>query len=375
MNFPVFEPYIGNDELDACKAALDCKYLGMGSFVGRFEAALADFLRLGTERHIVAVSTGHAALHLAFMALEINDSHEVITPSFNNIADIQAISAVGARPVFCDVRTDDLCIDPAKVEELINERTRAIIAIDYGACIADHQALAQISKRYGVPIVHDAAHSFGSLYKSQPIGHQGFFTMLSFDPIKNITCIDGGALIFEDKSYVEMLREMRLIGMSQRIEDSYCDKRDWSYDVHRLGFRYHMPNLHAAIGLSQLARFEEISMRRITLYETYYARLSGESRLTLQTLRADVVPFIFCLRVPADLRKSFKDFLKQHGIETGIHWTPCHNFSKFAKCKSGDLSSTNKIAKEIVSLPFYPGLELDDVHYICDKIISFLHSN
>lgn len=374
MSYPVFEPYIDADELMACKSALDCKYLGMGSFVGEFETALGEFLELGDERHVVTFSTGHAALHLAFMALNIGPSDEIITPSFNNIADLQAISAVGAQPVFCDIDLNSLCIDPAKVSGLISEKTKAIIAMDYGARLADHEALNAIGKEHGIPVVHDAAHSFGSKYKSQHVGHQGDFTMLSFDPIKNITCIDGGALVFKDKAYVTQFQEMRLIGMSQRTEDSYKNQRDWNYDVHRLGFRYHMPNLHASIGLSQLNKFSDIKERRRILYKAYHSRLENHPLLETQgILENDVVPFILCLRVPAENRSGLKKYLLENGIETGIHWTPGHYFSLYSDCRSGDLSVTNKIGDEIISLPFYPALNVDDVDFICAKILEYMN--
>jgi dTDP-4-amino-4,6-dideoxygalactose transaminase len=370
--YPVFQPFIDAEEVEACRAALDCKYLGMGSFVGQFESELADFMQLGNQRQVLAFSTGHAALHLALMLLDVGLGDEVITPSFNNIADFQAISAVGAIPVFCDITEPSLCIDPTKIPALINEKTKAIIAIDYGARLADHATLRAISKQYGIPVIHDAAHSFGSRYQSMHVGHQHALTMLSFDPIKNITCIDGGALIFEDERYATPLREMRLIGMSQKIGENYSNKRDWKYDVHRLGFRYHMPNLHAAIGLAQVRKFAEIKRRRQLHYQIYHRRLSGHPIFTLQgSLQPDIVPFILCLRVRRENREGLIQHLGANNIETGFHWTPGHQFSMYSGCRSGGLSVTERIAEEIISLPFFPRLEESDIDVICDVIDDY----
>jgi dTDP-4-amino-4,6-dideoxygalactose transaminase len=373
MSYPVFKPFLGPDDLDACRSALDSGYLGMGSFVGDFEKALSDVLELGNERHLVTCSTGHAALHMAFMVMGIGPSDEVITPSFNNIADLQAISALGAEPVFCDVDPHTLCIDAEKIGELVTEKTKAIIAMDYGAALADLARVSEVARRYAIPMVHDAAHSFGSRHSGLPVGHQAPFTMLSFDPIKNITCIDGGALVVEDPEHVRQLREIRLIGMTQRVEASYANRRDWGYDVERLGFRYHLANLHAAIGLSQIAKFEEIKSRRRDIYTTYRENLSEQEDVQLQgDLAKDVVPFILCARVPGPRRAALKDHLKSHGIETGIHWRPGHTFSMYRDCRKGDLSVTNRIAQEIVSLPFYPDLQREDVRFICARINDFL---
>lgn len=372
MTFPVFQPFLGPEELAACGAALESRYLGMGSFVGEFERSLAEMLKLGEDRHVVTFSTGHAAMHLGLLAIGVGPGDEVITPSFNNIADFQAIDATGAQSVLCDVDETSLCIDPARIGELVTDKTKAIVAMDYGATIADHEGVAKVAAEAGIPVFHDAAHSFGSSYKGKPMGHHGNLTMLSFDPIKNITCIDGGALVVDDAALVEPLREMRLIGMSQRVETSYNNKRDWGYDVHRLGFRYHLANLHASIGLSQMAKFGEIRTRRRTLYQAYFERLDGLSSCTTQgPLGDEIVPFIMCLRVPAERREAFKAHLLDADIETGIHWKPGHMFTRYKDSRSGPLDVTDRIASEIVSLPFYPDLTVENVELICDKIRGF----
>lgn len=372
MRFPVFKPFLGADDLDACRSALDCGYLGMGSFVGDFEKKLSQILRLGEDRHIVTCSTGHAALHMALMTIGIGPGDEVITPSFNNIADLQAISAVGAEPVFCDVDSETLCIDPERIGELVSKRTKAVIAMDYGAALAEHSRVSEVARRHGIPVIHDAAHSFGSRCHGRPVGHQAPFTMFSFDPIKNITCIDGGALVVEDVEIARKLREIRLIGMTQRVETSYSNARDWGYDVHQLGFRYHLANLHAAIGLSQISKFDEIVRRRQQLYSTYYDNLIGVEQIRLQgRLDEDVVPFIMCIRVPAQQRPALKEHLSSHGIETGLHWRPGHTFSLYRNCRAGDLTITDRVGGEIVSLPFYPDLSIDDAKMICFQIKEF----
>src|SRR5262245_30744084 len=133
---PVFRPVIDEDVLHAARTALESGWLGMGSYVGDFEKALATFI--GGERRVVAVSTGHAALHLALLLAGAGPGDEVITPSFNNAADFQAILATGAQPVFCDIDERTLCIDPGKAQELVTSRTRAIIATDYACMLCDH---------------------------------------------------------------------------------------------------------------------------------------------------------------------------------------------------------------------------------------------
>jgi len=198
---PVFKPLIEQEEINAAVKSLEVGWLGMGASVGQFEKAMQSYI--GCEgRYVVAVSTGHAALHLAMMLIGLEPGDEVITPSFNNIADFQAILAVGATPVFCDIRDDTLCIDVTKAEKLIGPRTKAVIAMDYDCCLADHDAVAELAAKHNLRVIHDAAHAFGSYYKGNKIGSFSDICMFSFDPIKTLTCIDGGALVVKTKEEV-----------------------------------------------------------------------------------------------------------------------------------------------------------------------------
>ena len=205
---PVFKPLIEKEEIAAAVESLELGWLGMGSYVQQFESSIANICELDSEtgHHVVAVSTGHAALHLSLMMMGVGPGDEVITPSFNNAADFQAIRACGADPVFVDIKEETLCIDADKVEELITDKTKCIICMDYDIFLCDHDAIQKISKRYGIPVLHDAAHSFGSFYKGRPIGNQHDYTMFSFDPVKTVTCIDGGAIIVKGDDNLKNLQ-------------------------------------------------------------------------------------------------------------------------------------------------------------------------
>ncbi|MGE3297379.1 MAG: DegT/DnrJ/EryC1/StrS family aminotransferase [Porticoccaceae bacterium] len=370
-HIPVFKPLIEDEEIQAAVHSLEQGWLGMGASVGAFESALAGVLGC-TDRHAVAVSTGHAALHLALMLIGVKDGDEVITPSFNNIADFQAILAVGAKPVFCDIHEGTLCIDVEKAEKLIGPQTKAIIAMDYGCCLADHDAVADLAARYGIRVIHDAAHSLGSLYKGKQIGSFSDICIFSFDPVKTITCIDGGALIVKTTNDVEALHQMRLIGMGQPASIMYGNQRAWTYDVARLGFRYHMANLHAAIGLSQLRKLSKIISTRQRACRIYNELLYTISDVAPpQSDFSNVTPFLYYIRVPARKRQPLRDFLKDRGVDTGIHWQPGHLFSLFKDSRKGDLSITNKIGGEILSLPLHSFMDERDITQISMHIKDF----
>src|SRR3954449_13127814 len=166
---PVFAPLLEAEELDAARAALELGWLGMGSYVDEFERELGAVMEAG-NRHVAAVSTGHAALHLALLLAGVGPGDEVITPSFNNVADFQAILATGAEPVLCDVDDETLCIDVEKAASLVTKATKAMIATDYACMLCDHRALSDLAERHGVRIVHDAAHSLGSRWEGRAVG-------------------------------------------------------------------------------------------------------------------------------------------------------------------------------------------------------------
>ena len=368
---PVFKPLIEKEEIAATTNALELGWLGMGSFVNKFEEELKEFLEC-SDRYVVSLSTGHAALHLGLLIAGVGPGDEVITPSFNNIADFQAILATGASPVFCDIYEETLCIDLEKAELLVSPKTKAIIVMDYDCFLCDHNKVAKFAKKHNVRVIHDAAHSFGSRYNGKMVGSFSDITMFSFDPVKTITCLDGGALIVKTKEEVAMLHEMRLVGMGQPAEVMYQNKRAWTYNVSRLGFRYHMSNVHAAIGLAQLAKIDLISESRRNVCKYYNSELANIDGLLLPNTNFEgITPFLYYIRVPAEIKEEFKQYMIDNGVDIGVHWQPGHWFDLFKKTRRGDLSVTDKIGHEILSLPLHSCMSKESMDTVVEKIKSF----
>lgn len=370
-NYPVYRPLIEKEEIEAATQALELGWLGMGSYVGQFEEAVKDCINAG-DRYVAAVSSGTAALHLGLLVAGIGRGDEVILPSFNFVAAAQAIIATGAEPVFCDVYDDTLCIDVEKAEELVSPRTKAIMPVDYSGNLSDHDGLTQLAEKYGLRIIHDAAHSFASKYNDKEIGSFSDVCVFSFDPIKTVTCIDGGILVVRSEEELNIIHEMRSVGMKQSTSVTYKNRRPVTRDVQRIGFRYHMANLHAAIGLAQLKKIDRIVKGRRAACLYYNGRLSRVSELILPNSDfKDVTPFIYCVRVPSEMLGSFRDYLGKNGIDTGCHWIPMHTFTFLKNYRKGDLSVTEKVGSEIVTLPLYPDMVKDEQDAIIEKIVSF----
>jgi len=368
---PVFKPLIEEEEMRACREALELGWLGMGSYVGEFENAVKNLVG-ASDRYVAAVSTGHAALHLGLLVAGVGRGDEVITPSFNNAADFQAILATGAEPVFCDVDEASLCINLDQAEQLVSPRTKAIIVMDYDCVLCDHRRVADFAARHNVRVLHDAAHAFGSKYEGKPVGSFSDITMFSFDPVKTITCLDGGVLIVRTEEELTRIREMRLIGMTQPTSVMYTNNRAWTYDMKELGFRYHMANLHAAMGLAQLKKIEKISESRRSACRYYNEHLSQITEVIVpRTDFTDITPFLYYIRVPAADRDALRAFMKEHGVDTGIHWQPGHWFTLFKDCRRIDLSVSDRVGNEILSLPLHSMMATETLDRVIDSIRSF----
>src|SRR3954449_902388 len=368
---PVFAPLLEAEELEAAHRALELGWLGMGSYVGEFESELAALLE-GADRKVAAVSTGHAALHLALLLAGVGPGDEVITPSFNNVADFQAILATGAEPVLCDVDDSTLCIDVDKAAALVTKATKTVIATDYACMLCDHRGLAELAERHGLRLIHDAAHSLGSRYEGRAVGSFSDLAVFSFDPVKTITAIDGGALVVRTEEELERVHEMRLIGMGQPAEQMYGNRRAWTYDVKQLGFRYHLANLHAAIGVAQLAKLPRIAAARraaCTFYNERFAHL--EAVRTPATEFEDVIPFLYYIRVPADARDELRQQLAGVGVDTGIHWQPGHAFTLPRDCKRSDLAATDSVGRELVTLPLHSDHAAGTLERVIEGVSSF----
>lgn len=369
---PVFQPHIGVDTLKAVVDAFSIGWLGMGSLTKEFEEAVSRYLGL-TDRRVVATNTGTSALQLALLVAGIGPGDEVIVPSFNFVADQQAITAVGAMPVFCDIREDNLGIDCAKAEPLISPKTRAIMPLHYAGIPCDLDGVYALADRRGLRVVEDATHAFGSALGGKRIGSFGDLACFSFDPVKVVTSIDGGAVVVRDEKDVERLHHLRLLGIDKDTIERYKNKRAWEYDVVSQGFRYHLSNINASIGLSQLRRADEFISNRQS-YCRLYNRLLGSVRgvIVPKTDFNSISSFIYTIRVSNGARTFVMDHLRKNGIDCGIHFMPVHRYTFYKQCRAGDLSVTNRVGEEVMTLPLHSFMRQELVERIASKVIEAL---
>ena len=366
---PVSRPSICEEELEEVKKVFDTGWLGLGSTVFEFENKLKEYL---SAKNVIAVNTGTTALHIALDAFGISEGDEVIVPSLTFCASIQVITALKAIPVFCEVEPNTLNIDVEDVKRRITSKTKAIMPVHYCGNACDMDTLLAIGKENNIIIVEDAAHAFGSSYKGKKIGSFGDVSCFSFDPIKNITCGEGGAVVLSNDAIAEEIRRKRILGIDKDTWHRYKNERSWFYEVTTQGYRYHMSNINAAIGLAQFKKLNEfIEKKRIIvkLYNEQFKDLDG-----LKLLEWDLnetAPFTYIIRVLDGKRDEMMDFLKERGVGTGIHYIANH-IQPFFLPYAVPLPKTERVWKEILTLPLYYDMSEDDVDLVIKSVTAFL---
>lgn len=367
-SIPIHRPGVGQREADAVARVLESGWLGSGPVVEQFEEAIAEIC--GAE-HVVAVSSGSAALHLAVLALELDPGDEVIVPSLTHVSGPQAVLAAGGRPVFADVEAETANLDPCDAERLIGPRTRALMPVHYAGFACRMDELQGIAARHGLSIVEDAAHAFGSTYRGKPIGSHGNPTCFSFDPVKNVTCGEGGAIATGDVRRAKSIRAAANLGVAADSWHRRGTARPWHYEAAGPGFRYQLSDLNAAVGLAQIESLDEARERKRSLLVRYREELADVDGIT--PLAGDVdtaFPFLCAVRVADGRRDALAAHLARDGIQAWVHFVPCHRQRAFA---SGDvdLPVTDRLGDELLTLPLNLGLTDDDIDAVLDSIRSF----
>jgi dTDP-4-amino-4,6-dideoxygalactose transaminase len=351
-------PSIGGAELARVSEVFASGWLGEGPVVAALETRLCRFTG---SAHAVAVNTGTSALHLALVALGIGAGDEVILPAFTFLADPMAVILAGASPVFADVDPETFDLSPQRVEERLTPRTRAVLPTDFAGLPADTQSLrAVVGPEIG--IVRDAAHSFGSLVRDRPVGTWlgEDVTCFSFDPLKNLTCGEGGALLVEDPHLAQALRTKRNLGRASGAAGSL-----------ELGFRYHMSDINAAIGLAQMERFDELARARRRVARGYDRLLAGRAGIAVPSRDWDaLVPFMYVVRVLDGRRDALGAFLRCHGIHADLRYPPAHQHALFAH-DGAPLPVTERLGRECLSLPLYPSLSEADATRVVETMDAF----
>ena len=370
---PVFLPHIDKSMKKHLDDALNVGWLGMGAYTKEFEDRIGKFLSL-RNRYVIATNTGTSALHLALKIAGIGRGDEVITPSFNYVADHQAIKMAGAKVVMCDISEENLGIDCKKAELLITEKTKAIMPLHFAGIPCDQSAVYKLAKKYKLRVIEDATHAFGTSLNQKKIGSYGDLVCFSFDPVKIITSIDGGCVIVNNKEELERGQHFRLLGVDKDTSIRYQNKRAWDYDVVSEGYRYHLTNIMASVGISQIKNVNQFIKSRQQICRKFNKAFEKIQEIKInKTDYRNISPFIYTIRVNPKKRGELIEYLQKNDIDVGIHFVPVHKHSFFKNSKIGNMSITDKVTREIITLPLHSNMKDEFVTRIINSIKTFFN--
>lgn len=363
---------ISQNEIHAVSKVLKNEFLGMGDQVKIFEKKLESFF----GRPVVCVVNGTAALHLALQACGLKQGDEVLVPTITYLASFQAVTATGASAIACDIDPHTGFVDIDDCKTRITKNTKAIMPVHYSGGVGNFEEIQKFAKKYNLRIIEDAAHAFGTIYNNKLVGSFGDIACFSFDGIKNITSGEGGCIVSNDMQIINQVRDTRLLGVEKDTEKRYSGGRSWIFDVKNQGWRYHMSNIMAAIGIEQLKRFDKLSNKRKKIAKLYDSLLKDIPDITY--LKRDyntVVPHIYVIFFNSPInRNQLRKKLLDLGIETGQHYFPNHKLSLFNRKSSTQYPGADLFYKRSLTLPLHPDILVKDVKYIVRSILKLINN-
>jgi UDP-4-amino-4-deoxy-L-arabinose-oxoglutarate aminotransferase len=370
---PFSRPSIGDEEIAAVEQVLRSGWITTGPKNQQLEEHFANYVGC---RHAVALSSATGAMHVTLLALGIGPGDEVITPSQTWVSTANMICLLGATPVFVDVDRDTLMSSVEHIEAAITPRTRAIIPVHYAGAAFDLDPLYALADKHGIPVIEDAAHAAGTVYKNRHVGAKGT-AIFSFHAIKNMTCAEGAMFVTDDETLASRVRMLKFHGLGVDAYDRLTHGRKPQAQVIEPGFKYNLADINAAIALVQLQRLDDINAKRTALAKAYLQRLEGS---LVQPLAIAAYPqqhawHLFILRIDAERcgldREAFMKSLQEHNIGTGIHFIATHLHTYYRqRFPNIYLPNTEWNSARLCSIPLFPDMTLDDV----DRVVSAIES-
>jgi perosamine synthetase len=365
---PVFRPWYDGAELQSVAEVFESGWIGLGPKTTEFEQRFAAYVGVP---YAVAVNSATAALHLALKILEVGGG-EVVTTPMTFVSTNHAILYNDAEPVFADIEADTLNIDPESIEENLTDRTRAIVVVHYGGHAADMDRILALAAERGLPVVEDVAHGMGGSYKGRMLGSLGTVGSFSFHAVKNLATGDGGMISLADQEADAWLRRLRWVGIDKDTWDrsEVDEKYSWYYTVQELGYKYHMNDITAAIGLAQLDKLDEANQCRRDIADYYDERFADLDWLQTPVQKDYARSARHNYVIQLDRRDELMAHLRDRHISTGMHYLPNHLYAMYRGYRA-EVPVTERVWRRLVTLPLYPGMTDLDVDRVVEGVRSF----
>jgi perosamine synthetase len=348
---PVFRPYYDEREEQAVIEVLRSGWVGLGPRTEEFEERFAA--RVGA-RYAVALNSATAALHIGLQLLDVGPGHEVLVPTMTFVSTAMAANYLGAVPVFCDVERESLALDYDDAARRTNLRTRAVVPVLYGGRVVDPPPDDSIAALY------DCAHAVGSAWDAS-----GKLCCWSFHAVKNLATGDGGMLTTDDEELYRRAKRLRWLGIDKSTWDrtGISERYWWEYRIDEVGYKSHMNDIAAALGLVQLEKLDEMQALRHRLVAQYVEELADVPGLETPAYDETSSWHLFVVRT--EHRNALALRLQEQGISTGVHYKPVHLYPLY---NTHSLPVAESEWVKLLTLPLYPGLQSEEVSLVCETL-------
>jgi len=374
IDLPFHRCSFDDNEINEVVDTLRSGWLTTGPKTQRFEEDFRDFTGC---RHAVGLNSCTAGLHLALAASGLQAGDEVITTPMTFVATTNVLMHLNLKPVFVDIERDTLNLDPARIEQAITPRTRAILPVHFAGHPCDMDAINAVARRHNLTVIEDAAHALGAKYKGTPIGGNGNMAAFSFYANKNITTGEGGMLTVPDDALVERVRVLRLHGLSRDAWKRFGKEGYAHYDLEAPGYKYNMADINAALGIHQLKkvdRFQETRRRYAAIYDDAFKPL-GAMEVLEEKPYAESARHIYVIAPKPEAltlnRDGFMQEMQSAGIGVAVHFRAIHfhtYYRETLKVAPEILPVASEMSDRVLSLPLYPRMTESDVQRVIDTV-------
>ncbi|MEQ9549503.1 MAG: DegT/DnrJ/EryC1/StrS family aminotransferase [Coleofasciculus sp. G3-WIS-01] len=357
---PQIQPWIDDSEWLEVKRVIESTYLTENKVTAKFEAGIKE---LTGAKHAIAVCNGTAALYCALKALDIGHEDEVIVPNLTFVASANAVIMAGAKPIFCPVRADTLCIDVDAAAALVTDKTKAIMPVHLYGQSADMDAVLTFANRFELKVIEDAAQAIGVEFNNRHVGYYGDAGAFSFYGNKTITCGEGGIILTNSDSIAQTCRRLKNHGRSHR----------GTFVHEHIGFNFAMTEMQAAVGIAQLRKLPAIIERKRQIYHAYIMGLADVPQLQPVFIDPRCKPVHWFTSFYAENRAELADYLADQGIQTRLFFCPLH----LQPCYQGwadpqmNYPVSTSVYEQGISLPSAYSLTDDEQEFIIAQIRQF----
>ena len=358
---PIAKPLIDEAEKQNVLEVLDSGMIASGDYVREFENRFATYIG---SKYAAATSSGTTALHVALKAAGIKEGDKVLTTPFTFVASSNSILYCEGEPVFTDVKEDSFNIDPVQIRKKLEENPdiKALLIVHLFGLSCDMDAIMELVKEYNLTLIEDCAQAHGAEYNGKKVGSFGDVSVFSFYPTKNMTTSEGGIVVTDSSEIIDKAKMLIDHGSSKRYEHKI------------LGYNYRMTNLAGAIGLKQLDKLDDFNHKRIENAKYFTDKLNDTKGIELP-LYPDNKKHVFNLyTLKIENRDEFASYLEENGIGYGIHYpAPIYKQSLYQDLGFGNLQFpvTEKLCKQVISIPVHPGLSIEDREKIVKTIKDY----